>query len=98
MFNDEALSELEQVCCGRDCQMNTIDVHPLDFQTNIYSLAGLHHPSLSHPVVFLATCAKVYCLLKSDEWRQGPSSKVYPQVEEKLDGLSLSLQDASQPF
>eukprot|EP00667_Euglena_gracilis_P004205 EG_transcript_4219 len=82
MFNDEALSELEQVCCGRDCQMNTIDVHPLDFQTNIYSLAGLHHPSLSHPVVFLATCAKVYCLLKSDEWRQGPSTmQVFPLRE-----------------
>eukprot|EP00668_Euglena_longa_P012037 GGOE01014462.1.p1 GENE.GGOE01014462.1~~GGOE01014462.1.p1 ORF type:complete len:732 (+),score=78.68 GGOE01014462.1:89-2197(+) len=100
LFNDEVFTDQEQVCCGRDCQMNTIDVHPLDFQSNIYSLAGLHHPSLPYPVVFVATCARVYCLLKSDTLRQGPSTmqifplREYPQ-QYRILGVGVFPQDGN---
>ena len=43
-------------------QLNTVNVFHLEHQTNIYSLTVLHPHGVHHPVVFVATCAKVYCM------------------------------------
>ena len=56
-----------------DYQLNTVNIFDLEHQTNIYSLTVLQPQGLHYPVVFVATCAKVYCMFQRSGNVDGPA-------------------------